>query len=147
MFISRIFKLNTDHTHHWILLDQMLLYICAISTAFSIIKIISSSEFETKWMVFPEICARKLIKLINVSNLSIPVVLLNSPSLSLYFSLNKFERILFLIFSSLLCLITSHFLITKCLILYVLCKKKLVVDNWLGLKGLNNLRYQRNRQF
>ena len=33
-------------------------------------------------------------------------------------------------------LINSHFLITKCLILYVLCKEKLDVDNRLGLKGL-----------
>ena len=68
--------------------------------------------------------------------LSVLVVLLNSPNLCLYFSLNKFERILLLIFSSLLCLINSHFLITKCLIFYVLCKEKLGVDNWLGLKGL-----------
>ena len=57
--------------------------------------------------------------------LSVPVVLLNSPNLSPYFSLNMFERILLLIFSSLLCLIISHFLITKCLILYMLCKEKL----------------------
>ena len=61
--------------------------------------------------------------------LSVPVVLLNSPSLSPYFSLNKFERILLLIFSSLLCLINSHFLITKCRILYVLWKDKIGVDN------------------
>ena len=39
--------------------------------------------------------------------LSVPVVLLNSPNLSSYFSLSKFERIVFLIFSSLLCLINS----------------------------------------
>ena len=57
--------------------------------------------------------------------LSVPVVLINSPNVSSYFSLNKFERILFLIFISLRCLISSHFLITKCLILYVLCKEKL----------------------
>ena len=48
--------------------------------------------------------------------LSVPFVLLNSPNFSSYFSLNKFERSMFLIFSSLLCLISSHFLITKCLI-------------------------------
>ena len=41
--------------------------------------------------------------------LSVPVVLLNSPNFCPYFSLNKFERILLLIFSSLLCLINSHF--------------------------------------
>ena len=64
------------------------------------------------------------------------MVLLNSPNLSPYFSLKKFERILLLIFSSLLCLINSHFLITRCHILYVLCKEKLGVDNVLGLKGL-----------
>ena len=32
-----------------------------------------------------------------------------------------------------LCLINSHFLITKCQILYVLYKEKLAVDNWLYL--------------
>ena len=68
--------------------------------------------------------------------LSVPLVLLNSPNLSPYFSLNKFKRILLLIFSSLLCLSNSHFFITKCLILYVLCNEKLGVDNWLGLNGL-----------
>ena len=66
--------------------------------------------------------------------LSVPDVLLNSPNLSLYFSLNKFERILLLIFSSLLCLINSHFFMTKCLIL--LCKENLSVDKCLGLKRL-----------
>ena len=60
--------------------------------------------------------------------LSVPVVLLNSPNLSPYFSLNKFERILLLIFNSLLCLVNSHLLITKCFILYLLCKEKLA-DN------------------
>ena len=65
-----------------------------------------------------------------------PVVFLNSPNLSPYFSLNKLERIWLLIFSSWLCLINSHFLITKCHILYVLYKEKLVVDNRLALKGL-----------
>ena len=70
--------------------------------------------------------------------LSVPVVFLNSPNLSPYFSLNKFERIWLLIFSSWLCLINSHFLITKCHNLYVLYKEKLVVDNWLALKGLSN---------
>ena len=60
--------------------------------------------------------------------LSVPVVLLNSPNLSPYFSLNKFERILCLIFSGLLCLINSHFLITKSLILSVLCEEKVGVD-------------------
>ena len=53
-----------------------------------------------------------------------------------FFIENKFERSLLLIFSSLLCLIKSHFLMTKCLILYVLCQEKLGVDNWLGPKGL-----------
>ena len=66
-------------------------------------------------------------------------VFLNSPNLNPYFSLNKFERIWLLIFSSWLCLINSHFLITKCQILYVLYKEKLVVDNLLALKGLNQL--------
>ena len=42
-------------------------------------------------------------------------------------SLNKFEIFLLLIFSSLLCLISSRFLITKCLNFYVFCKEKLVV--------------------
>ena len=60
----------------------------------------------------------------NVSTLSVLVVLLNSPNLSLYFSLNKFERISLLILTSFLCLINSQFLITKCFILYVLCKEK-----------------------
>ena len=69
--------------------------------------------------------------------LSVPVVLINSPNWSSFFSLNKFERILLLILSSLLCLINSHFLITKCLILYLLCKEKLG-DNWLGMKGLKH---------
>ena len=71
--------------------------------------------------------------------LSVPVVLLNSHNLSSYFSLNKFERILLLIFSSLLCLISSHFLMTKCFNLYVLCKEKLGDDKRLGLKGLNSI--------
>ena len=71
-----------------------------------------------------------------ILTLSVPVVFLNSPNLSPYFSLNKFERIWLLIFSNWLCLINSHFLITKCHILYVLYKEKLVVDNWLALKGL-----------
>ena len=67
---------------------------------------------------------RKCVRYIEGSlTLSVPVVLLNSPNLSPYFSLNKFERILLLIFSSLLCSINSHLLITKCPILYVLCKK------------------------
>ena len=51
-------------------------------------------------------------------------------------SLNTFERILLSIFSNLLCLINSYFLITKSLILYVLCKEKLGTENCLGLKGL-----------
>ena len=43
---------------------------------------------------------------------------------------NKFEIIhLLLILSSLHFLISSQFLITKCLIWYVLCKEKLGVDN------------------
>ena len=61
--------------------------------------------------------------------LSVQVVLLNSPNLSPYFSFNKFEKILLLIYSSLLCLINSQFLIAKCLSLYVLCKEKSGVDN------------------
>ena len=61
--------------------------------------------------------------------ISVPVILLNSPNLSPYFLLNTFERILLLIFSSLLCLIDFHFLFTKCLILYVLCKETLCVNN------------------
>ena len=61
--------------------------------------------------------------------LSVLVVLLNSPDLNQHFSLNKSERILLLILNSLLCSINSHFLITKCLILYVLCKERLDVDN------------------
>ena len=68
--------------------------------------------------------------------LSVPAVLLNSSKLSPYFSLNKFERILLLIFNSLLSLINSHCLITICIIFYVLCKEKLGFDNWLRLKGL-----------
>ena len=70
-----------------------------------------------------------------VLTLSVPVALLNSPNLSPYFSLNKFERILPLIFSSLLCLINSHFLITKCLILCMLCKEKLGVKTDWDWKG------------
>ena len=62
-----------------------------------------------------------------ILTLSVPVLLLNSPNLSQYFSLNKFERILLLILSSFLCLINSHFLITKRLYLYVLCKEKWVL--------------------
>ena len=72
--------------------------------------------------------------------LSAPVVFLNSPNLSPYFSLNKSERIWLLIFSCWLCLINSHFLITKCHILYVLYKEKLVVGNWLALKGLMKIK-------
>ena len=67
--------------------------------------------------------------------LSVPVVLLNSPNLSIYFSINKFERYLPLIFGSLLCLINSHFLITKCLILCMLCKEKLGVKTDWDWKG------------
>ena len=59
-----------------------------------------------------------------ILTLSVPVVFLNSPNLSPYFSLNKFERIWLLIFSSWLWLINSNFLITKCHILYVLYKEK-----------------------
>ena len=70
-----------------------------------------------------------------VFTLSVPVVLLNCPNLSPYFSLYKFKRALLLILSSLVCLINYHFLITKYLILYVLCREKLGVDNCLGLKG------------
>ena len=55
---------------------------------------------------------------------------------------------LLLIFSSLLCLINSHFLITKCLNLYVLCKEKLAVDNLLvcgrALKEAGNSREWRH---
>ena len=78
----------------------------------------------------------RFLPCILILTLSIPVLLLNSPNLFLYFLLNKFERILLLIFCSLLCLINSQFLIAKCFILYVLCKEKLGVDNRLGLKGL-----------
>ena len=67
---------------------------------------------------------------------SIPVVLLNSPILSPYFSLNKLERSLLLIFSKLFCLIISHFFYYHMSYFYVLCKEKLGVNNWLGLKGL-----------
>ena len=64
--------------------------------------------------------------------LSVPVVFLNSPNLSPYFSLNKFERIWLLMFSSWLCLINSHFLITKCHILYVLYNGRswLLISDW-----------------
>ena len=41
-----------------------------------------------------------------------------------------------MIFSSFFCLIISHFLMTKCLTLYVLCKEKLCDNKWLGLKRL-----------
>ena len=68
--------------------------------------------------------------------LSVPVKLLNSPNLSPNFSSNTFEKILLLILSSLPCLINSQFLITKCLIFYVLCKEKFAIDIWLGLRGL-----------
>ena len=61
--------------------------------------------------------------------LSVPIVLLNYPILGQYFSLNMFVRILLFILSSLLCLINSHSLFTRCPILYVLCKEKLGVDN------------------
>ena len=70
-----------------------------------------------------------LLRLINSLTPSVPVVLLNSLNLSPYFSLNEFERILLLIFSSLLCLISFHFLITKYLILYVLSKENFGDDN------------------
>ena len=52
-------------------------------------------------------------------------IVINSPILNLYYPLNKFERILRLILSSLFCLINVHFLNTICLILYALCKEKL----------------------
>ena len=67
--------------------------------------------------------------------------MLDSSNLSPYFSLNKLERISLLIFSNLLCLINSHFLITVCLIFYVLRKERLDVNNWLGLKGLNTVNH------
>ena len=72
-------------------------------------------------------------------------VCFNPFSASCIFKFSQPEPILFieqiwenllLIFSSWLCLINSQFLITKCQILYVLYKEKLVVDNWLALKGL-----------
>ena len=64
--------------------------------------------------------------------LSVQVVLLNSPNLSPYFSLNNFERIsLLILISSFLCSIKPHFLITKYLNLFVLWKEKLGFDNWL----------------
>ena len=60
-----------------------------------------------------------------ILTLSVPCsCIVKFSNLSPYFSLNKFERSLLFIFSSLLCLINPHFLITKCLILYVLCKDK-----------------------
>ena len=65
-------------------------------------------------------------------------MLLNSTELSPCISLNKFESLL-LIFSSLLCLINSHFLITKCLNLNVLCKEKSGVNNGLGLRAHQSL--------
>ena len=77
--------------------------------------------------------------------LPVPFVLLNSLNLSPYFSLNKFERILLFIFSSLLCLINFHFLITKCRILYVLCKASwvLITDwNWKGWTGYSYCTYK-----
>ena len=80
--------------------------------------------------------AKHELKISNRLTLSFPDVLLNSPNLNQYFSLNKFGRILLFIFISLFSLINSHFLVTICLILYVLCKKKLAVNNWLGLEGL-----------
>ena len=58
--------------------------------------------------------------------LSVPVVLLNSPNLCPYFLLSQFERNLV---SSLFGLINSQFLITRCLILCVLSKEKLGIDN------------------
>ena len=64
-------------------------------------------------------------------SLSVPVVLLKSPNVNPYVSLNKLERTLLLIFSSLL---NSRFLTNKSLILCVLFKEKLGVDKWLGLK-------------
>ena len=79
--------------------------------------------------------ARRWVKFNPGLTLLVSVVLLNPPILSSYFSLYKFERNLFLIFSSMLCLISSHILITKGLILYMLCKENLGVDKWLGLKG------------
>ena len=52
----------------------------------------------------------------NYLTLSVPVVLLGSPNLNPYFSLDNFEIILLLVFSNLLCMINSYFFITKCLI-------------------------------
>ena len=97
------------------------------------------SVYHTNWTMNPQLTERHFaccIYAIYCLTLSVPILFLNSPNLNPYFPLNKFERIWLLIFSSLLCLINSHFLITKCLILYVLYKEKLVVDNWLALKGL-----------
>ena len=83
---------------------------------------------------------RKMFKVIFLSvDLTLSVLVncfKNSLNFSLYFSLDKFERILHLIFSSLPCLINSHSLIAICHILYVLCREKLGVDYWLGLKVL-----------
>ena len=74
----------------------------------------------------------EVVLIIGALTLLVPVVLLNSPNLSPYFSLSKFERILLLIFSRYLCLISFQFLITKCLILYVLCKPRsyVLITDW-----------------
>ena len=71
------------------------------------------------------------------AQLCLPLLFLEIPNPRLLnFPRNRDETILLLIFSSLLCLIHSHFLITKYFILYMLSKEKLGVDNQLGLKGL-----------
>ena len=55
----------------------------------------------------------------------------NPFSLSCIVKFSHLEPILSVILSSFLCLINSH----------VLCKEKLGVDNWLGMKGIHNTFY------
>ena len=73
------------------------------------------------YLAFVEVCGL-------FNNFS-PSFIVKFSHLGPYVSVNKFKIILLLLFSSLFCLINSHFLITKCHVLYVLCKEKLSVDN------------------
>ena len=102
------------------------------------VKKISSHERFKLWYILTKSC---LMKLNSYSTIHYHLqILLNIVKFSqlepILFIEQVWKNFILLIFSSLLCLINSYFLITKCLILHVLCKEKLGVDNWLGLNGL-----------
>ena len=73
----------------------------------------------------------EVVLIIGALTLLVPVVLLNSPNLSPYFSLSKFETILLLIFSSLLLFDRfsfSHYIIVLFCMCYVRRSWVLITD-------------------